>query len=599
MSRLITSTGDFVLTIENANIEEGPFIVAPGAALDGRGTSTIFVQENSARFDADVRVAGVLVSGFNTIDGSESDGGDSFTVSSTGALFAGRSGIVVNTDRNTIQVAGTIQADNDGIEVVNGSDNQIDVTGSIFAGSTGIDATGSDNTIDVQGSIAARLRGVDIDGDDNFVRITGDVSSDLAAGVAMSGEGNRLLVGGSVHGDASGIVVDGSSTITVAAGGSISSGGTGGVSVSPAAVVISSGAFTSLTNHGTISSGDDEFFGTPAIDDISNGSLDFVNAGNVEGRIDMGGGNDSLHNSGTISGDVDMGAADEGGFGFFGGDIVENSGTIFGNVNMGDGDDTFENIGDGVVSGSIIGGAGNDTLLGGDAADELNGGDGDDQMLGGAGIDSLFGESGNDLFISNSDGTQDFYDGGADIDTISYGFTGLGVRVNLGVGYAIGSETGFEQLANIEIAIGGSGNDSLTGAVTTLTLDGGSGNDTILAASGNNTLFGGDGNDNIRGFSGFDRIDGGAGNDTMSGDFNADTFVFSNGFGKDTITDFEALNRFERIDLSDVTNITDLADLMANHLTQVGANALITDGVDSITLLNVDIANLDASDFTF
>ncbi|MAU95182.1 MAG: hypothetical protein CMP81_04715, partial [Fulvimarina sp.] len=58
-------------------------------------------------------------------------------------------------------------------------------------------------------------------------------------------------------------------------------------------------------------------------------------------------------------------------------------------------------------------------------------------------------------------------------------------------------------------------------------------------------------------------------------------------------------NDAEKIDLSAVTAITSFADLAANHLTQVGGNAVITDGFNTITLNGVNIADLDAGDFIF
>ncbi|ORE91585.1 calcium-binding protein, partial [Aurantimonas sp. 22II-16-19i] len=220
-------------------------------------------------------------------------------------------------------------------------------------------------------------------------------------------------------------------------------------------------------------------------------------------------------------------------------------------------------------------------------------------MRGGGGSDEIFGEAGNDLIIGDADGVADLYDGGEGIDNVSYVTTVAGINANLGLNFAFGAEIGVDRLENIENLTGGRGDDSLIGAASTQRLDGGAGNDVIDGGTGNNTLLGGDGNDTIRGFAGFDRIEGGAGNDRLTGDFNADTFVFANGFGKDTITDFDEFNNSEKIDLAGVTEIIDFADLAANHLTQVGANAVITDGVDTITILNANIADLDANDFIF
>ena len=47
----------------------------------------------------------------------------------------------------------------------------------------------------------------------------------------------------------------------------------------------------------------------------------------------------------------------------------------------------------------------------------------------------------------------------------------------------------------------------------------------------------------------------------MSGGADNDTFIFTNGFGADTITDFDALSNLERIDLAGVSSITDWTDL--------------------------------------
>lgn len=77
---------------------------------------------------------------------------------------------------------------------------------------------------------------------------------------------------------------------------------------------------------------------------------------------------------------------------------------------------------------------------------------------------------------------------------------------------------------------GGSKNDSLYG---------GSGNDSILGNAGNDKLYGQDGNDILRGGSGNDTLSGGKGNDSLWGNSGFDTFLYSNGNGKDVIYGFE------------------------------------------------------------
>ncbi|MEO1152212.1 MAG: hypothetical protein AAFW83_14665 [Pseudomonadota bacterium] len=276
--------------------------------------------------------------------------------------------------------------------------------------------------------------------------------------------------------------------------------------------------------------------------------------------------------------------------------------TLFGNG----GDDTLEG---GFGFDFLLGGNGNDRLLGGNQADNLFGGDGDDELRGQIGNDRLFGELGNDSLFGG-DG-NDVLDGNAGFDTL---FGGSGNDTLRGA-------------FNADTLFGGDGNDVLNGGDGPGRLLGEAGNDTLIAGNGNDTLNGGDGDDILTGFAGFDQllggsgndtlegrfnadflqggsgfdvIVGGAGNDTLEGNFNADTFVFANGFGRDVINDFDALNDFEKIDLRGVDAITSFADLAQSHLIQdVNGNAVIIDGANQITLLGVNIADLDANDFVF
>ncbi|MFM6310156.1 MAG: M10 family metallopeptidase C-terminal domain-containing protein, partial [Dolichospermum sp.] len=90
-------------------------------------------------------------------------------------------------------------------------------------------------------------------------------------------------------------------------------------------------------------------------------------------------------------------------------------------------------------------------------------------------------------------------------------------------------------------AIGGAGNDSLTGGTGSNTLTGGAGNDSLTGGTGNDTLTGGAGNDTLIGGAGSDNLTGGAGNDifryTALTDSNADTLTGAD-LTFDTITDF-------------------------------------------------------------
>jgi len=104
-----------------------------------------------------------------------------------------------------------------------------------------------------------------------------------------------------------------------------------------------------------------------------------------------------------------------------------------------------------------------------------------------------------------------------------------------------------------------------------------------------------------RGFAAEDSVgeEGGAGDDRLYGNFNWDIFVFEDGFGNDIIKDFNVPNRYEKIDLSGVSSITDFSDLMNNHLSTIAGNAVITDGSNTITLEGVNAAALTDNDFIF
>ncbi len=232
-------------------------------------------------------------------------------------------------------------------------------------------------------------------------------------------------------------------------------------------------------------------------------------------------------------------------------------------INLGNGDDYFAGFGG---NDTIVGGEGNDMMSGGVGFDVIRAGNGNDSLNGGANADNLLGQGGDDLLVG---------------------------------------EAGFDRLfggTGNDFLDGGDGSDGMFGQQGNDTLIGGNDNDRMNGGPGNDSIDGGAGNDQLFGGAGFDTIVGGAGDDVMAGNFNADLFVFSdiNEFGNDTITDFAAENQFERIDLRDVLAITSFEDLMMNHLGLNGDDLVInvSDG-SSITLQNLNVEELDASDFLF
>jgi hypothetical protein len=119
-----------------------------------------------------------------------------------------------------------------------------------------------------------------------------------------------------------------------------------------------------------------------------------------------------------------------------------------------------------------------------------------------------------------------------------------------------------------------------------VTLDGSAGNQVLVGGvAAGNTLIGGPG----------DTLTGGSTYDPTNNIYPSDTFVFNGtAFGKNTVTDFDTN--------SDVLQFSHTVFADANtalaHASQVGSDVVITfDANDMVTLKNVLLANLSASDF--
>ncbi|MEY9430974.1 Ca2+-binding RTX toxin-like protein [Bradyrhizobium ottawaense] len=173
---------------------------------------------------------------------------------------------------------------------------------------------------------------------------------------------------------------------------------------------------------------------------------------------------------------------------------------------------------------------------------------------------SFQGQGGNDQIIGNG-ATQ-----------IQYNNATAGVTVNLTAGTADGD--------------GSVGHDTITGGVFN-----------VLGSNFNDTIIGSASNDSLSGNVGNDILDGRAGNDFLSGGAGVDTFVYASGGGFDFIQDF--VHGQDKLDLTGVYGIFSLSDLQA-HAVQSGPNTVITfSSGDGLTLQNVNLSSLTASDFLF
>ena len=161
-----------------------------------------------------------------------------------------------------------------------------------------------------------------------------------------------------------------------------------------------------------------------------------------------------------------------------------------------------------------FGTAGDDSALTGtDGKDLLIGLSGDDTLEGGAEADQLYGGGGTEDTLEGGAGA-DHLDGGAGSDTASYADSEdtdtnqRGVTVSLNTGRGFGDDAAGDTLVGIENLIGSNFGDTLAGDGNVNTLGGRAGDDTLT---------------------------GGEGNDFLEGGGGADTYVFGEEHGKDTI----------------------------------------------------------------
>jgi Ca2+-binding RTX toxin-like protein len=152
----------------------------------------------------------------------------------------------------------------------------------------------------------------------------------------------------------------------------------------------------------------------------------------------------------------------------------------------------------------LAGGAGTDMLDGGDGNDSLDGaepnlvgGDGADTLNGGSGADTLLGQAGDDRL--NGGLGPDVMRGGPDRDTVTYEGRNGDVTVTLNDRDDDGEDGERDNVASdVEVVLGGTLDDTLTGDRDPNTLAGGSGQDLVIGNPGGDVLTGGSAPDVIR-----------------------------------------------------------------------------------------------------
>ncbi len=229
---------------------------------------------------------------------------------------------------------------------------------------------------------------------------------------------------------------------------------------------------------------------------------------------------------------------------------------------------------------SLTGGAGNDILVSGSGDNVLTGGTGTDTVsyanaasgvtvnlstntATGDGNDTLVtienvtGSNHNDTIIDANAATNNVFDGGAGIDTLSYQLASANITANLNTGVVTGRGT--DTISHIENLTGGSGNDTFTGDNNGNVFTGGAGADTLIGGGGADTLIGGLGNDNLQ---------GGAGDDLLIFDNLGDTLL--GGTGSDTLQLFGVNN----LNLTSISNTSLTGIEKIDMLTDPGAHTL-------------------------
>ena len=108
------------------------------------------------------------------------------------------------------------------------------------------------------------------------------------------------------------------------------------------------------------------------------------------------------------------------------------------------------------------------------------------------------------------------------------------------------------------------------------------GDDKINGSNTEDTLFGWGANDRINGRDGDDYLNGGSGQDVLTGGRGNDFFMFTKGYGNDTITDFDRKNDHDLI-------VVDEGDLKGMKIIQQGDDTVLEfKSGNTLTLLGVD-----------
>jgi Ca2+-binding RTX toxin-like protein len=349
--------------------------------------------------------------------------------------------------------------------------------------------------------------------------------------------------------------------------------------------------------------GDDDLYGEAGDDTLRGGEgHDSLYGGAGNDMLYGGGGEDLLE--GGEGDDILYGG--EGDDDLYGG---ANNDTLYGgagrdNLYGGEGDDTLHG---GTEADRLDGGEGDDTIHGGEGRDIIDGGADDDVLYGGEGNDNIWGGSGSDVIDGgkgNDNLTGDNYIGprSGSVDTFVFQADHGNDNIEM---FKVGEDkidlTAFTDITSFDdLTI----TSSAQGVVIDLTQYGG-GTITFKTNSTEYSVESGDLSasdfllyqNEYAGTDGDDTLTGGEGDDTLTGGEGDDTFVFGTDHGTDTITDFT--NGEDMIDLTRISGITGFDDLSISADGTTAVIDLTAHSGGTIRVENVDVADLDAGDFSF
>lgn len=300
----------------------------------------------------------------------EMTGGRSSVTVDWGSLVAGfgHTGVAMSGDGNSVLNAGAIVGYTAGVSL-SGNGGVLENQGTIITtGETGgysaVLVVGDRNEIANSGVIDGGTFGVILDGEEN--RLTNDLQIGGEYGVFLGGGTAEVENSGVIFASRSAVYLqDGAAVIVNAAGGSLLGTGTG-----PTVAAGEGATAFRIENYG----------------DVTSDRGDAVNFLEATSRGFSG----RFENYGSLT------AADHAFRGSDGRDVFWNHGEVTGRIALNGGDDVYANRDDALVSGWVLGGAGDDLMVGSDRQDQLHGGDDSDELRGGGGDDYLHGGAGND-----------------------------------------------------------------------------------------------------------------------------------------------------------------------------------------------------------